>query len=122
VVILPSFSNWLLFSAAIEAFFHSIGEDWDRCRIDYGHPPSMRMVQGRWFLRRWSATALGLLQQLRHQPMLLAVLDATSKTTKAGPISRPSSSHARAAMLSFKSASSHLTAPFPPSAAHYLSL
>lgn len=31
----PHFNNWLLFSAVIEAFFYSIGEDFDAMRIDY---------------------------------------------------------------------------------------
>lgn len=31
----PHFNNWLLFSAVIEAFFYSIGEDFDSMRIDY---------------------------------------------------------------------------------------
>lgn len=31
----PPFNNWLLFSATIEAFLGSVGEDWDRMRIDY---------------------------------------------------------------------------------------
>lgn len=30
----PHFNNWLLFSAVIEAFFYSIGEDFDAMRID----------------------------------------------------------------------------------------
>lgn len=31
----PYFNNWLLFSGLIEAFFCSIGEEWDRMRVDY---------------------------------------------------------------------------------------
>ena len=31
----PHFNNWLLFSAVIEAFFYSIGEEFDAMRIDY---------------------------------------------------------------------------------------
>lgn len=34
-VIRPYPNNWLLFSAVIEAFFCSIGEEWDAMRIDY---------------------------------------------------------------------------------------
>lgn len=34
-VIKPNRSNWLLFSAMIETFFLSIGENWDAMRIDY---------------------------------------------------------------------------------------
>lgn len=31
----PNFNNWLLFSAMIEAFFCSVGEEWDQVRVDY---------------------------------------------------------------------------------------
>lgn len=31
----PNYSNWLLFSATIEAFFLSIGEEWDAMRIEF---------------------------------------------------------------------------------------
>ena len=31
----PYFSNWLLFSAMVEAALYLIGEDWDKVRIDY---------------------------------------------------------------------------------------
>lgn len=32
--ITPGYNNWLLFSAMIETFFLSIGEDWDEMRVD----------------------------------------------------------------------------------------
>lgn len=31
----PGFNNWLLFSGMVEAFFLSVGEDYDRMRLDY---------------------------------------------------------------------------------------
>lgn len=31
----PHFNNWLLFSAALEAFFCRIGAEWDSMRVDY---------------------------------------------------------------------------------------
>lgn len=34
-VIRPVFSNWLLFSAIIEAALQMMGKDWDRMRVDY---------------------------------------------------------------------------------------
>lgn len=34
-IIRPGFSNWLLFSAMIEVFFASIGEEYDKMRLDY---------------------------------------------------------------------------------------
>ena len=31
----PNFNNWLLFNAMIEACLYSMGEEWDRARVDY---------------------------------------------------------------------------------------
>lgn len=31
----PSFSNWLMFSAMVEAALSTMGDDWDRMRVDY---------------------------------------------------------------------------------------
>lgn len=31
----PFFNNWLLFAAMIETFFYTVGEEWDRMRVDY---------------------------------------------------------------------------------------
>lgn len=31
----PFFCNWLLFAAMIETFFYTVGEEWDRMRVDY---------------------------------------------------------------------------------------
>ena len=33
--ILPHYNNWLLFSAMVETFLYSVGEDWDKMRVDY---------------------------------------------------------------------------------------
>lgn len=32
---LPYYCNWLLFSAMVETFLYSVGEDWDKMRVDY---------------------------------------------------------------------------------------
>jgi hypothetical protein len=34
-VLLPGYNNWLLFSAMIEAGLYTLGEPWDRMRVDY---------------------------------------------------------------------------------------
>jgi len=34
-VIVPAFSNWLLFSATVEAGLFALGASWDRVRVDY---------------------------------------------------------------------------------------
>ncbi|WP_069998966.1 DUF2264 domain-containing protein [Cellulosilyticum sp. I15G10I2] len=33
----PYYCNWILFSSMIEAFFYTVGEDYDIVRIDYGY-------------------------------------------------------------------------------------
>lgn len=43
-VIRPGFSNWLLFSATIEAFLARAGQSWDKMRIDY----AVRQI-GEWY-------------------------------------------------------------------------
>ena len=43
--ITPYYSNWILFSAMIEAFLHKIGEEWDRTRVDL----AIRAVES-WYL------------------------------------------------------------------------
>ncbi len=44
-VITPGYNNWLLFSAMIEAFFLSVGEEWDAMRVDL----SLKK-HGEWYL------------------------------------------------------------------------
>lgn len=42
----PAFSNWLLFSAIIEAFFHKIGAEADPMRIDYALNQHLQWYKG----------------------------------------------------------------------------
>lgn len=42
----PAPCNWLLFSATIEAFFASVGEDWDPMRVDYALRQHMEWYAG----------------------------------------------------------------------------
>lgn len=43
--ITPFYSNWVLFSAMIEAFFYKVGAEWDRTRVDL----ALRAVES-WYL------------------------------------------------------------------------
>ncbi len=77
----PSFNNWLLFSAMIEAFFCKYGRAWDTVRIDY----ALRQVQ-EWYKGdgtygdgpefRWD-----YLDSFVIHPMLLSILDAVQTIT-----------------------------------------
>lgn len=42
----PGFNNWLLFSAMIETFLLSHGQDWDRMRVDYAIRQHMQWYKG----------------------------------------------------------------------------
>ena len=42
----PSFCNWLMFSAMIEAFLCKAGADWDKMRIDYAIRQHMQWYMG----------------------------------------------------------------------------
>ncbi len=45
-IIKPVYSNWLLFSAMIEAFFLKIGEEWDVMRIDFAMKKHLEWYKG----------------------------------------------------------------------------
>lgn len=63
----PFASNWLLFSAMIEAFFCVAGvEDWDSMRIDYALRQHDQWYKGDGMYGDGAALPLRLLQQLRH--------------------------------------------------------
>lgn len=42
----PAYSNWLLFTAVIEAFFLRAGEEWDPVRIDYAVKKHLEWYEG----------------------------------------------------------------------------
>lgn len=45
-IIKPGFSNWLLFSAMIEAFLCKAGRPWDKMRVDYAIRQHMQWYKG----------------------------------------------------------------------------
>src|SRR5688500_4362800 len=45
-VITPVFSNWLLFTATVEAALAKLGADWDRVRVDYALRQHMQWYKG----------------------------------------------------------------------------
>jgi hypothetical protein len=71
----PGFNNWLLFSAMVETFLYSIGEEWDRMRVDY----ALRQHE-QWYLGD-GAYGDGPFHHWDYynsfviQPMLLEILD-----------------------------------------------
>ena len=77
-VIVPAFSNWLLFSATVEAGLAALGAPWDRVRVDYALRQHAQWYKGDGDLRRRARLPLGLLQQLRDPP------DAARRAGRAG--------------------------------------
>jgi len=72
----PGFNNWLLFSATIEAFFASIGEPWDRMRVDYALRQHQQWYKGDGVYGDGPEFHWDYYNGYVIQPMLLDVLDA----------------------------------------------
>lgn len=74
-VIRPVFSNWLLFSAMIEAALHRMGEDWDRMRVDYALRQHEQWYEGDGAYGDGPAYHWDYYNSFVIQPMLVEVLD-----------------------------------------------
>jgi hypothetical protein len=72
----PGFNNWLLFSATIEAFFASIGQPWDRMRVDYALRQHQQWYKGDGVYGDGPEFHWDYYNGYVIQPMLLDVLDA----------------------------------------------
>jgi beta-glucanase (GH16 family) len=91
---MPSYNNWLLFPAVIEAFFCKYGLEYDAVRIDY----AIREFSQHWYLGDGTFTDGPAMRQDYYnsfviQPFLLTVLDVvgtryTSFAGQMGPIAQ----------------------------------
>lgn len=76
-VIRPVFSNWLLFSAMIEAaLFRMDVEDWDRMRVDYALRQHQQWYKGDGMYGDGPAFHWDYYNSFVIQPMLVDILDA----------------------------------------------
>lgn len=76
-VIRPVFSNWLLFSAMIEAALFRMGvEDWDRMRVDYALRQHQQWYKGDGVYGDGPAFHWDYYNSFVIQPMLVDILDA----------------------------------------------
>jgi hypothetical protein len=82
-VIRPGFSNWLLFSATIEAFFSFAGEPWDAMRVDYAVRQIDEWYKGDGVYGDGPQFHWDYYNSYVIHPMLLAVLETVSKSSKA---------------------------------------
>ena len=73
--ITPVFSNWLLFSATVEARSHGSGATWDRMRVDYAIRQHDQWYKGDGVYGDGPAFHWDYYNSFVIQPMLLDVLD-----------------------------------------------
>jgi hypothetical protein len=74
-VITPAFSNWLLFSATVEAALARLGATWDRTRVDYALRQHDQWYKGDGVYGDGPAFHWDYYNSFVIQPMLLDVLD-----------------------------------------------
>jgi hypothetical protein len=74
-VIQPSFSNWLLFSATVEAALAKLGAKWDRVRVDYAIRQHDQWYKGDGTYGDGPAFHWDYYNSFVIHPMLLDVLD-----------------------------------------------
>lgn len=82
-VIRPSFSNWLLFSATIEALLCQLGEQWDPMRVDYAIRQHEEWYKGDGLYGDGPQFHWDYYNSFVIQPMLLAVSETIAKKSKA---------------------------------------
>ncbi|MFB9327636.1 DUF2264 domain-containing protein [Paenibacillus aurantiacus] len=75
-VIRPVFSNWLLFSAMIEAALYRMGENWDRMRVDYALRQHEQWYAGDGAYGDGPSFHWDYYNSFVIQPMLVELLDA----------------------------------------------
>jgi hypothetical protein len=78
----PAISNWLLFSAMVEAALCLMGEPWDRLRVDYAVRQHMQWYKGDGMYGDGPSFHMDYYNSFVIQPMLLDVLRVTSKQTQ----------------------------------------
>jgi hypothetical protein len=74
-VIRPVFSNWLLFSAMIEAALFRMGRDWDRMRVDYAIRQHEQWYVGDGAYSDGPAFHWDYYNSFVIQPMLIEIMD-----------------------------------------------
>ena len=77
----PYPSNWLLFSAMVEAALCAVGEPWDRMRVDYALRQHMQWYKGDGVYGDGPTFHFDYYNSFVIQPMLVDVLRATAPAT-----------------------------------------
>lgn len=76
---LPYHCNWLLFSAMIETFLYSVGEDWDKMRIDYALKKHEDWYLGDGIYGDGPEFHLDYYNSFVIQPMLIDIIETVSE-------------------------------------------
>ena len=79
-VIKPNFSNWLMFSAIIEAALASVGQEWDQMRVDYAVRQHEQWYKGDGVYGDGPDFHWDYYNSFVIQPMLVDTLAAVSKS------------------------------------------
>ena len=74
--VLPAFSNWLLFSAMVEALLCKVGESWDPMRVDYALHEHQQWYVGDGLYGDGPQFHWDYYNSFVIQPMLLNIFDA----------------------------------------------
>jgi hypothetical protein len=82
-VIVPGFSNWLLFSAMVEAALARLGASWDRVRVDYALRQHAQWYRGDGLYGDGPGFHADYYNSFVIHPMLLDVLEACAAETGA---------------------------------------
>ncbi|PYP79292.1 MAG: hypothetical protein DMD35_08815 [Gemmatimonadetes bacterium] len=78
----PAISNWLLFSAMVEAALCLMGEPWDRLRVDYAVRQHQQWYKGDGMYGDGPTLHMDYYNSFVIHPMLLDVLRVTEKQTQ----------------------------------------
>lgn len=81
--ITPSFSNWLMFSAMVEAALRFMGDDWDSMRVDYALRQHEQWYKGDGVYGDGPDFHWDYYNSFVIQPMLIDVLSVVGDTSKA---------------------------------------
>lgn len=82
-IIQPAFSNWLLFTATVEAGLKALGADWDRVRVDYALRQHAQWYKGDGFYGDGPSFHWDYYNSLVIHPMILDVLTACGDESEA---------------------------------------
>ena len=82
-VTVPAFSNWLLFSAMVEAGLATLGAEWDRVRVDYALRQHEQWYKGDGTYGDGPVFHWDYYNSFVIQPMLLDVLDVCGAASPA---------------------------------------